>query len=242
MSATEKFLFLGAVAVAALVMTQTPQEPDVVPSAFETDSSPDSPAPAPEKPAPDKPPPTVLTVSPTATGYLKILKACPDMETSHAADIGQDLKMTDFKPVVLVHNKVRLASAPVGAACFASPFGMRDGKMHKGVDYYNADPVPVYAAANGRVRTRIYRNDYGNMLVIDHGNGVYTRYAHLESFGDAGVGDDVQAGDVIGVMGHTAGYKIARHLHYEVLTGTWQFAAGSFALTPVDVMSLPEAD
>ena len=45
-----------------------------------------------------------------------------------------------------------------------------------------------------------------------------------------------------GMMGNTAGYQIPRHLHYEVLTGKWGAQAGSFALTPVDVMSLPEAE
>jgi murein DD-endopeptidase MepM/ murein hydrolase activator NlpD len=51
----------------------------------------------------------------------------------------------------------------------------------------------------------------------------------------------VRAGEVIGLMGNTASYKIARHLHYEVLLGDWGGQAGSFALKPVDVLSLPAA-
>ena len=241
MSGMEKFLFLGAVTLAVAVMSQAPPEsdtPDLLPN--DSAAATESPARVPETTASTAP--TVLTITPADTGYLKKLSACPGLETSHAADVGPDLQITDFKPFVLARGKVRLATAPVGGGCFSSPFGMRDGRLHKGVDYYSKTPVPVFAAAGGRVRTRTYRNDYGNTIVIDHGDGVYTRYAHLESFGTADVGDRVQAGELIGIMGHTAGYTVPRHLHYEVLTGTWQAAAGAFALTPVDVMTLPAAE
>ncbi|MEC7290065.1 MAG: M23 family metallopeptidase, partial [Pseudomonadota bacterium] len=98
--------------------------------------------------------------------------------------------------------------------------------------------VDVYAGAAGTVREKQYRNDYGNMIVIDHGDGVFTRYAHLESFANGvDVGDNVSLGAHIGVMGNTASYPIPRHLHYEVLTGTWGAQAGSFALTPVDLFA-----
>ncbi|MEZ6000747.1 M23 family metallopeptidase [Hyphomonas sp.] len=237
MSGTEKFFFLGAVTLAALVMSQASQDNAVL--ALNTAVS------LPEEMPDDgnpSPPLTILTVSPSKTGYLDHLSACPGMSTAHAADVGPDLEVTDFKPLVLAAGKVRLATAPVGGGCFSSAYGMRNGRLHKGVDYYSDKPVPVYAAAAGRVRTRSYRNDYGNMLVIDHGDGVYTRYAHLESFAGVDVGDLVGPGDLLGIMGNTAGYKIPRHLHYEVLTGTWKPRLGSFALQPADVMSLPAAD
>ena len=186
--------------------------------------------------------PTILAIGPPETGYLKSLNACPGLTPSHAANVDTDLLVTDFKPHVLARGKVQLASAPVGGGCFSSAFGPRNGRLHKGVDYYSETAVPVFAAAEGRIRKREYRADYGNMTVIDHGDGVYTRYAHLESFGAADVGDEVHPGEIIGIMGNTAGYRVPRHLHYEVLTGVWQPRAGSFALTPVDVMTLPAAE
>ncbi|MEX1252448.1 MAG: M23 family metallopeptidase, partial [Hyphomonas sp.] len=75
-----------------------------------------------------------------------------------------------------------------------------------------------------------------------NGNGVYTRYAHLQEFSTGlEVGKSVKAGEVIALMGNTASYKVARHLHYEVLTGDWGAQAGSFALTPVNLLTLPAA-
>ena len=101
--------------------------------------------------------------------------------------------------------------------------------------------VRLATAPDGKIRRQRYRRDYGNMIVLDHGRGVFTRYAHLETFADPDEGERVIAGQYLGMMGNTAGYQIPRHLHYEVLTGKWGAQAGSFALTPVDVMSLPEA-
>ncbi len=67
------------------------------------------------------------------------------------------------------------------------------------------------------------------MLLIDHGNGVYTRYAHLSAFArDLNVGATVAAGDVIGLMGNTASYAIPIHLHYELLLGDYTNPRGSF--------------
>ncbi len=237
MSGTEKFFFLGAVTLAALMMSQAPQD-SAAPASNMAVITPDN------TPAGDDitPAPTILTISPSNTGYLDRLSACPGLSTARAADVGPDLQVVDFKPFVLAAGTVRLASAPVGGGCFSSAFGMRNGRLHKGVDYYSDSPVPVYSAAAGRVRSRSYRSDYGNMLVIEHGNGVYTRYAHLESFAGPDVGDLVSSGDLLGIMGNTAGYTIPRHLHFEVLTGTWKPRLGSFALTPADVMALPAAE
>ncbi len=237
MSGTEKLFFLGAVTLAAFMMSQAPKDSAVLASNTMMPASEDLRAGDTDSPAP-----TLLMVSPTRSGYLDHLSACPGMSTTQAADVGLDLEVTDFNPFVMAAGTVRLATAPVGGGCFSSAFGMRNGRLHKGVDYYSDAPVPVYAAAAGRVRTRSYRSDYGNMLVIEHGDGVYTRYAHLESFAGPDVGDLVAPGTTLGIMGNTAGHTIPRHLHYEVLTGTWTPRLGSFALTPVDVMTLPAAE
>lgn len=129
---------------------------------------------------------------------------------------------------------VTLALNPTrGGACFASGFGQRGSRLHKGIDYYSPTGGDILAAAAGTVIEKKYRDDYGNMLVIDHGNGVFTRYAHLSSFDPAvELGGKVTAGQQLGLMGNTAGYRIPVHLHYELLTGTYALPAGSFGLQP----------
>lgn len=250
MSGTEKFMFLGAVTLAALVIRQAP-EATLAPGPQDTDALAVSlEAPATVLPIADTLPvtppapvaATILSVKPATFGFLASLSACPGLSTSHAFDVGADLLVQDYKPFVLVNNKVRLATAPVGGGCWSSAFGMRNGRLHKGVDYYSKTAVPIYAAGSGTIRKREYRSDYGNMIVIDHGDGVYTRYAHLQSFAELKTGDKVNAGEEIGIMGNTAGYRVPRHLHFEVLTGIWKAGAGSFALTPVDVMTFPAAE
>ena len=237
MSAIEKFAFLGSLTLAVIVMSQAPPDSGEVevPDASPDEAVPPAPTPA----GPGTVPASIMVTAASPVGYLRDLTACPGMSTGHAANVDEDLNLTDFKPQVLVSNKVRLATAPVGAGCYSSAFGMRNGHLHKGVDYYSKVAVPIYAAGAGRIRKREYRSDYGNMIVIDHGSGVYTRYAHLESFGDVKTGDKVTAGEQIGIMGNTAGYTVPRHLHYEILTGTWSAQAGSFALTPIDPMAQP---
>tara|TARA_R110000787_G_scaffold21433_2_gene63426 strand:- start:277 stop:996 length:720 start_codon:yes stop_codon:yes gene_type:complete len=235
----EKLLFVGTVTLAVLIarganeivslQNDAPQVASLVSDATLPTASP------PVAPA-------LLTTSTKRTGYLHRLSACKGLPTSWAPDVDRNRRVTDFKPVVIAEGKVALAAAPVSAGCWSSAFGPRNGRPHKGVDYHSKAPVDIYAAADGTIREETYRDDYGNMIVIDHGHGVFTRYAHLQGFGAFGEGDTVSAGEVIGVMGNTANYPIPRHLHYEILTGEWGEQAGSFALTPVDVMGLPEAE
>src|SRR5262249_14577844 len=124
--------------------------------------------------------------------------------------------------------------------CLSSGFGMRDGRLHKGVDYYAPEGGPIFAAADGVIVERKYRDDYGNMLLIDHGNGVYTRYAHLSSFsGNTEVGAHVTAGSQIGLMGNTAAYPIPVHLHFELLLGNYDNPQGSFGLMPHSPFTYP---
>lgn len=130
-------------------------------------------------------------------------------------------------------NGVLLAVRPVETGCLASGFGPRGRSVHKGIDYYSPSGGAILAAADGTVIEKKYRDDYGNMLLIDHGQGVYTRYAHLSSFAPGvAIGSTVKAGQQIGLMGNTAAYRIPVHLHYEVLVGDYGNPKGSFGLTP----------
>ncbi len=93
------------------------------------------------------------------------------------------------------------------------PFtGMPD--FHPGIDVSTPRGTKVLAPADGVVTYRGSRGAYGNTLVIDHGFGIVTRYAHLEGY-EVRPGQRVQRGDVIGFVGNT-GRSTAPHLHYEV--------------------------
>lgn len=104
-----------------------------------------------------------------------------------------------------------------------SRFGEREdpfsgeGEIHAGVDISASMGTPVHAAADGVVLQAGIMNGYGKMVVIDHGGGVTTRYAHLSRF-DVIPGQDIRRGDVLGHSGAT-GKVTSPHLHFEVRHG-----------------------
>ena len=90
-------------------------------------------------------------------------------------------------------------------------------KFHYGMDFTAPTGTEVYATADGTIeRMQKSRRGYGNVLVINHGYGYQTLYAHLNDFNNAWVGKKVRRGDVIAFVGST-GLSTAPHLHYEVL-------------------------
>jgi murein DD-endopeptidase MepM/ murein hydrolase activator NlpD len=106
-----------------------------------------------------------------------------------------------------------------------SPYGGRqdpfsgEGATHTGVDISAQIGTPVKATADGIVTLAEWSNGYGRMVVIDHGNGLQTRYAHLSAF-EVVAGQEVRRGDVIALSG-SSGRATGPHLHYEVrLEGT----------------------
>ena len=97
-----------------------------------------------------------------------------------------------------------------------SPFGMRWGRMHEGIDISAPAGAPVAAAAAGTVISAGWMGGYGNLVVIDHGGGLATAYAHLSSI--AVGGGQVAQGQTIGYVGCT-GHCFGDHLHFEVRVG-----------------------
>jgi murein DD-endopeptidase MepM/ murein hydrolase activator NlpD len=87
--------------------------------------------------------------------------------------------------------------------------------FHSGLDISADHGQPVYATADGTVQAAGPAGAYGNMVTIDHGFGLVTRYAHLQGF-KVRPGDTVRRGDVIGLVGST-GRSTGDHVHYEVL-------------------------
>lgn len=96
-----------------------------------------------------------------------------------------------------------------------SPFGMRGGYMHRGVDLANRTGTKIYAADGGKVTFAGYKGSYGYMIEINHENGYITRYAHTSKLLIKS-GERVYRGQLIANMGST-GNSTGSHLHFEVL-------------------------
>mgnify|MGYP001239473196 FL=1 len=88
-------------------------------------------------------------------------------------------------------------------------------KLHTGMDFSAKTGTPIYATGNGKIeKVKKSRRGYGNYVIINHGYGYKTLYAHMSKY-IVRKGQEVKRGDVIGYVGNT-GMSMAPHLHYEV--------------------------
>jgi murein DD-endopeptidase MepM/ murein hydrolase activator NlpD len=101
---------------------------------------------------------------------------------------------------------------PVVSPNITSTFGMRWGKLHKGIDI--TGNKSILSADNGKVIETGYKDDYGNYIIINHLNGYETLYGHLSKI-DTSAGKIVEKGEKIGIMGST-GDSTGVHLHFEI--------------------------
>ncbi|WBF66483.1 M23 family metallopeptidase [Desulfovibrio subterraneus] len=120
-------------------------------------------------------------------------------------------------------NRELLASTPSiwpTEGWVSSPFGMRRSpftgrrEFHKGIDITNRKGTPIYSSAKGVVSFAGVDGGYGNVVVVSHGDGIDTRFAHMQRF-VVKAGQSVTRGELIGYMGNT-GRSTGPHLHYEV--------------------------
>ena len=116
-------------------------------------------------------------------------------------------------------DQLPLAKPMAGDVDFTSNYGYRvdpftrSPAMHTGVDFRAEAGSTIRATAPGKVVTAEYSGGYGNMVEIEHANGITTRYAHMSAI-LASVGQSVIAGTVVGRVG-TTGRSTGPHLHYE---------------------------
>jgi murein DD-endopeptidase MepM/ murein hydrolase activator NlpD len=89
-----------------------------------------------------------------------------------------------------------------------------EGAFHTGVDISTAFGTPIIAPADGVVRDTSFINGYGRTVILDHGHGITTLFAHMSGYA-VGEGETVHRGDVIGYVG-SSGRSTGSHLHYEV--------------------------
>jgi len=102
--------------------------------------------------------------------------------------------------------------------------------FHQGLDISTEKGQPVFATADGVVESASYTGDYGNLIVINHGFGLATKYGHMSSF-VAKPGTPVKRGDVIGYVGST-GRSTGTHVHYEIL-------ANGKLINPLQILTQP---
>jgi murein DD-endopeptidase MepM/ murein hydrolase activator NlpD len=109
---------------------------------------------------------------------------------------------------------------PISAFTFTSAFGVRSdpfhgyAAMHAGIDLASPTGTPIYATADGVIDRAEWFGGYGNMVEIDHGKGIATRYGHMSRIA-AHAGEHIRRGELIGYVGST-GRSTGSHLHYEV--------------------------
>ncbi|WP_349408758.1 M23 family metallopeptidase [Pseudalkalibacillus sp. SCS-8] len=106
-----------------------------------------------------------------------------------------------------------------------SRYGPRWGSFHHGIDLARSGTINVVAAAGGTVSKSYYSSSYGEVIIVRHsikGEVHETLYAHMRSgTRKFSVGDTVNVGDVLGLMGNTGEGSTGQHLHFEIHDGTW---------------------
>lgn len=138
----------------------------------------------------------------------------------------QDKISLTFKQIEKLESyKTAIKSLPLGSPVYryrlSSAFGGRSDPFkkvlarHKGIDMSASIGSRVSAPASGKIVTAGYQNGYGNLVVIQHGNGFVTKYAHLNKI-YVKKGDKVEYNQAIGEVGKT-GRATGSHLHYEIL-------------------------
>jgi len=186
------------------------------------------------------PPQATLPTGTTAETAATIdLNLCKMKVTNPPVADGRKIRRASPRACV---NGVNLLVAPAPAACLSSGFGTRNKRRHQGLDYQSKPAGKVVAAADGQIINISYRKkDYGHWVIIDHGDGIYTSYAHLKNV-DVSLqkGGQVQQGQLLGTMGKSGDAAHAIHLHYELRQGDYHNPKAWWGLKSIDPFALPD--
>ena len=144
-----------------------------------------------------------------------------DMADVQASNQFRSLFMTWKQLDTVEQAAIAIPSAqPVEHVSYTSQFGVRSdpfvgsARMHAGVDLRGPIGTPIYATADGVVGRAERAGGYGNLVELEHGKGIATRYGHLSKI-LVNPGDRIRRGQLIALMGST-GRSTGSHLHYEV--------------------------
>ncbi|HIP23128.1 MAG TPA: hypothetical protein EYG79_05980 [Rhodobacteraceae bacterium] len=138
-------------------------------------------------------------------------EALPEFDTRVQGIMG---KLDELASLNAAASRIPLVNPVHSGYRLSSPFGPRGGRLHKGVDFASSLNTPIYATADGTVNFSGTQSGYGNVVILDHGGGYETYYAHLNRR-LVTVGQTISRGDRIALMGNT-GRSTGVHLHYEI--------------------------
>lgn len=133
-------------------------------------------------------------------------------------------ELTALESIMLSHHikqESRLEGKPISSGWLSSYYGIRKDPfsglpaMHKGLDFAGKEGEPVLATGAGIITWSGSRYGYGELVEIDHGGGLVTRYGHNKAV-NVKIGDVVTKGQSIAIMGNT-GRSTGAHVHYEVI-------------------------
>ncbi len=151
--------------------------------------------------------------------YIPLIKAGDTSEFSKSLDrISHDVAQMERLKQILPYLPLR--EPLFGDVRETSPFGYRPDPflgrpaLHPGIDLVQSYGAEIHATAAGKVVHAGWMGGYGNMVEVDHGNGIATRYGHMSEL-LVSEGDSVKIGDALGRVGST-GRSTGPHLHYEV--------------------------
>ena len=141
--------------------------------------------------------------------------------------IDEEILIEPKKEIVKVGTKSLPSTVPTGSysrplsgGSVSSPFGMRNGRLHTGVDFRTPTGTTIKASDGGTVIQAGWNGGYGYCITIDHGNGEKTLYAHLSKI-NVSVGQSVYKDQTIALSGNT-GNSTGPHLHFEIIkNGTY---------------------
>lgn len=151
------------------------------------------------------------------SSYTKQINQIQAESNALAAEIKKKQSQSPTTPTVPPSPGKMIHPVP---GAINSSFGYRvhpiygDSRLHAGIDFNAGVGTPIKAAKAGKVITASVLSGYGNVIVIDHGGGISTLYAHQSSFA-VGVGAQVTQGQLIGYSGQS-GNVTGPHLHFEV--------------------------
>ena len=160
------------------------------------------------------------------SSFSKSLDRFDALRNTALSGIASQALASGLHPAATLTDWVRLADAPslwpvMGR--ISSSFGERidpmgaeagEGEFHRGIDIAAPEGTPIHATADGFVARAGWGTGYGREVVLNHGHGITTLYAHMEGFAVV-PGETVSRGQVIGYVG-VSGHTTGPHVHYEV--------------------------
>lgn len=158
--------------------------------------------------------------------YLRLFKSAPQSDAAlllenarraantETAGREDELPTEEVLPASTEQSDTFLFAPPLSGAWVSSPFGMRDGKIHEGIDLAHDHGTPILAIADGTVTFSGNAEGYGKLIIISHENGYESYYAHCSTL-YCSEGDHVRQGETIAEVGST-GKSTGPHLHFEI--------------------------